>query len=99
MPDPPLGAGDPVVTETVQATIFSEFSFCQGSRLIRQINKVLSENEKCYKEPEYRLTAVSAFGICPHCGSSNVIKKGTRGGKQRLICNDCHTGFTCPMPK
>ena len=55
--------------------------------------------EKCYKEPKYKPTAFSLYGSCPHCNSSNIIKKGIRGGKQRLKCCNCNTGFTCPMPK
>ena len=27
--------------------------------------------------------------VCPDCNSDNIVKKGTRAGKQRYRCNDC----------
>lgn len=38
------------------------------------------------------------FGNCSICGSSNIIKNGTRSGKYRLKCKDCNSNFTKPMP-
>lgn len=38
------------------------------------------------------------FGNCSICGSSNIIKNGTRDGKCRLKCNNCGKNFTKPMP-
>jgi transposase-like protein len=30
---------------------------------------------------------------CKHCGSTNVIKYGWKGGLQYYLCNDCHRKF------
>lgn len=54
--------------------------------------------ERCYKSKDLRLTAFEVYGSCPYCGSSYVTKRGTRAGKQRLICGKCHKGFTRPLP-
>lgn len=31
--------------------------------------------------------------VCPHCGSVKSIKHGTRNGRQRYFCKDCHKTF------
>ena len=31
--------------------------------------------------------------VCPVCGSIKVIKYGTRNGRQRYLCKDCHRTF------
>lgn len=31
--------------------------------------------------------------VCPHCGSVKSIKYGTKNGRQRYFCNDCHKTF------
>lgn len=54
---------------------------------------------KCYKDPEYRPTTFSLYGICPNCGSQHIIKSGTRNHKQRLKCCECKINFTRPLPK
>lgn len=42
-----------------------------------------------------RLKELEVNTVCPHCGSVNVVKQGTReNGIQRLICKDCNHAFT-----
>ena len=31
--------------------------------------------------------------VCPHCGSVESIKNGTRNGRQRYFCKGCETTF------
>ena len=31
---------------------------------------------------------------CPHCHSSNIIKRGTYKGNQKFFCKDCNKRFT-----
>jgi hypothetical protein len=49
-------------------------------------------------KPKDIITAYDIFGQCPKCGSSKIIKNGTRGGKYRLRCRNCGVNFTKPMP-
>ena len=32
--------------------------------------------------------------VCPHCGSSLVVKNGHKCGKQSYLCRECHSSFT-----
>jgi ribosomal protein L37AE/L43A len=36
--------------------------------------------------------------MCPHCGSSNVIRYGLYDGVQRYYCNVCHRKFKADIP-
>jgi len=35
--------------------------------------------------------------VCPDCTSSHTRKKGTRRGKQRWVCCNCHRQFSAPI--
>lgn len=34
---------------------------------------------------------------CPYCGGSHFVKNGTRQGRQRFICRDCHKTFVAEV--
>ncbi len=30
---------------------------------------------------------------CPHCGAAHVVRNGSKGGRPRWVCRNCHRSF------
>ena len=72
---------------------FADFIYKDASiYLERKFNKCY--NSFSFKESNYKI-----FGSCPYCNSTDIQRKGIRGNKQRLKCNNCHKGFSKQLPK
>lgn len=54
--------------------------------------------DKSHQEKDLRTPAYIEFGVCPHCGSTNIKRNGTRNSKYRLYCTNCCKHFTKSMP-
>lgn len=52
-------------------------------------------NDLIVAKSENKLLEVSLNNTtCPHCQSTNVIKKGGKGDSKRFYCKDCHKWYT-----
>lgn len=87
--------------------LYNTYTLLSSNReLSQRFAKFIYKDATLYLDYKYEISHKASdiidtskiFGVCPNCGSSNIIKNGTRGGKYRLKCKDCDTNFTKPMP-
>ena len=77
-----------------------------STELSKKFADFIYKDATIYSEYKYNIShkesdvikAYEIFGVCPKCGSQNIIKNGIRGNKHRLKCNKCSLNFTKPMP-
>lgn len=55
--------------------------------LLPSVKKLKESNQKIIKRERKSI-------LCPDCKSSSISKNGTKDGKQRYICKDCHKSFS-----
>lgn len=74
---------------------------------IEEATKIVKEYDKHHKvniakelenlklsEIERKLLEAGVNSSCPHCGSTNIVKRGRDTNFQRYRCNDCQKSFT-----
>ena len=83
------------------ADLFNDMLNSLDSLTPDQVNELLSRLE--VKKSGQTAVTKDAKGLlmengqvvaCPHCGSVSARKDGTRAGKQKYFCKDCHKRFT-----
>lgn len=74
---------------------------------VEEATKIVKEYDKHHKvniakelenlklsEIERKLLEVGVNSTCPHCGSTNIVKRGRDTNFQRYRCNNCQKSFT-----
>lgn len=82
------------------ADLFKELLGSVDSLTEEQVNILLSRlNEKKSGQENEATKLVhnadtGTIVACPHCGSATIVKTGTKNGRQRYRCKDCHKTFS-----